>query len=326
MAPAPARLSLARAGLLAAALAVTAAACSDDGDPPLRRVAVDGGTASVAGLAPVVVEAVAGDDVVIRNANTSDTGAPSHLFVAAPADALPPLFVGQRGGAVPNSGVWGACRGGDASKVAGTCPVPPVEGPARWDGRAYLSTGQLLPGEEAVVPLDEDIAPGRHRLVCALHPELTVDIEVVERPGRAPAPRVDAAAATAEAARATPGAGRVTAGVLVGSPGAEVAAFVPELVRIRAGEPVTWTVGSRSPHTVELGLDSPPELVDTSAEEAVPSAPDRWDGRSPVRSGFLSTDRSAPGGSRFTFTFPRPGTYRYYCRFHPGMTGVVQVG
>jgi plastocyanin len=38
-----------------------------------------------------------------------------------------------------------------------------------------------------------------------------------------------------------------------------------------------------------------------------------------VRSQPLDTDQS------FSFTFTRPGTYKYFCSLHPHMTGIIVV-
>ena len=45
-----------------------------------------------------------------------------------------------------------------------------------------------------------------------------------------------------------------------------------------------------------------------------------------IESAFFSADVMPPGSS-FSFTFEKPGTYRYQCTFHhPAMNGVVIVG
>jgi amicyanin len=69
--------------------------------------------------------------------------------------------------------------------------------------------------------------------------------------------------------------------------------FSPQELRIKAGTTVTWTNEDDIPHTVV----SPPQ----------------------VRSKPLDTD------DMFSFTFARPGTYKYFCSLHPHMTGVVVV-
>lgn len=304
--------------VLAALIACSLSSCSN---APAERIAiVDGGTGRVAGLEPVRVEARSGDDVVIRNANSGEAS-PVHAFVS---QLGAPMFVPARGGVTPNSGVWGECRGGSAREALGTCPVAAIEGPARWDGSAYWSTGQILPGEERTVPLDPGIALGTHTLRCIFHPALTVQIAVVEAPVVQPPVGTDLerARATAYARRAR--GGRVDAGVIVRAPPAEVLDFHPQTIEIEVGDTVTWRAGSPSPHTVEFGAIEHVDLLDTTPPFTVPNVAGPWDGRSEVHSGFLSTDSSAPG-SRFSLTFARRGTYRYVCRFHREMTGTVRV-
>lgn len=68
--------------------------------------------------------------------------------------------------------------------------------------------------------------------------------------------------------------------------------FAPMAVTVAAGDSVTWRNLDEEPHTV-AGDD--------------------------FRSGGLDT------GGAFTFTFRKPGTYRYRCSIHPQMTGSVTV-
>jgi amicyanin len=69
--------------------------------------------------------------------------------------------------------------------------------------------------------------------------------------------------------------------------------FAPQELRVKAGTKVTWTNEDDIPHTVV----SPPQ----------------------VRSQPLDTDQT------FSFTFTRPGTYKYFCSLHPHMTGSIVV-
>ncbi len=71
-------------------------------------------------------------------------------------------------------------------------------------------------------------------------------------------------------------------------------AFGPNAITVTAGTTVTWTNQDNEPHSVVM--------VDQS-----------------FRSPPLDT------GDHFTHTFAAPGQYRYFCGFHPQMTGVVIV-
>lgn len=70
--------------------------------------------------------------------------------------------------------------------------------------------------------------------------------------------------------------------------------FAPATSSIHAGATITWTNMDDEPHTVvsDAGL---------------------------FRSGALDT------GESFSFTFDKPGTYRFVCSLHPQMVGTVIV-
>lgn len=72
-------------------------------------------------------------------------------------------------------------------------------------------------------------------------------------------------------------------------------AFNPDPVTIKAGESVTWTNQDSAPHTA-------------TAQD-----------RDVLQSGTLNQ------GESFTQTFDTPGTYEYFCEFHPDMKGVIIV-
>ncbi len=71
-------------------------------------------------------------------------------------------------------------------------------------------------------------------------------------------------------------------------------AFGPNAITVAAGTTVTWTNQDNEPHSVVM--------VDQS-----------------LRSPPMDT------GGHFAHTFATPGQYRYFCGFHPQMTGVVIV-
>jgi plastocyanin len=73
--------------------------------------------------------------------------------------------------------------------------------------------------------------------------------------------------------------------------------YLPRRVRIRAGQAVRWTDMDRAPHTA------------TAEEHAA---------------GAFETGRVSSGASA-TVVFRKPGSYPYYCRFHPFMVGTVEV-
>jgi plastocyanin len=72
--------------------------------------------------------------------------------------------------------------------------------------------------------------------------------------------------------------------------------FQPKILEIAPGTTVTWQNNDDVPHT--------------ASSTASPPAFD---------SGALDTDDT------FSFTFAAPGTYPYFCKVHPHMTGMVVV-
>jgi plastocyanin len=70
--------------------------------------------------------------------------------------------------------------------------------------------------------------------------------------------------------------------------------FAPTSLKIKAGTAVTWINQDEEPHTVvsETGL---------------------------FRSGGVDTNDT------FTYTFEKPGTYRFVCTIHPRMVGTIVV-
>ena len=279
-------------------------------------------------VGPNTVEARPGDTIRVHHEGELDPDeevAVTHAFVSSPPGEIPPLFVGGAGGVSPNPAVWGACNGGEPSPTLTSCPVLSDEAPQGWDGRSYWSLGASVPGEERDLPLTGDIAEGTYSFVCALHPRLSLDIEVTSSPQQVspdPQPDLDAIAAEAPAL----GSDRhVAAGFQVEDPPASVNLFSPAEVTITEGEKVTWSVDSSDPHDVVFG-ENMVELVDSSPAESVSNAPQgEWDGEGDLWSGFLSTDPSLPEGAAFSLRFGAPGRYPYQCRFHPNMTGVVVV-
>jgi YVTN family beta-propeller protein len=72
-------------------------------------------------------------------------------------------------------------------------------------------------------------------------------------------------------------------------------AFGPQAITIKAGDGVTWSNDDGAAHTVTFKNGSP------GAKSLAP-------------------------GANFTQAFDQPGTYEYFCSFHPYMTGRVVVG
>jgi plastocyanin len=72
--------------------------------------------------------------------------------------------------------------------------------------------------------------------------------------------------------------------------------FKPQNLSISVGTKVTWTNKDDVPHTA-TSSDTPPQFDSKT----------------------LDTD------GKFSFTFTKPGTFKYYCKVHPHMTGTITV-
>lgn len=73
-------------------------------------------------------------------------------------------------------------------------------------------------------------------------------------------------------------------------------AFSPKELTVAVGTTVTWTNKDEEPHTV-VNAASPPAFKSAALD----------------------------GGDKFSFTFTKPGTYRYFCSVHPFMVATVVV-
>ena len=73
-------------------------------------------------------------------------------------------------------------------------------------------------------------------------------------------------------------------------------AFSPPLLTVAPGTRVTWNNEDEEPHTVMSA-----------------------DGGQAFKSPALDT------GDKFSFTFDKPGTYKYFCSIHPHMIGTIVV-
>ena len=79
--------------------------------------------------------------------------------------------------------------------------------------------------------------------------------------------------------------------------------YVPAELTVEAGTTVTWMNEDFFGHTVTSG--EPGDRTDT------------FDG--------VMGEVAQAEGTSFSFTFDEPGTYPYFCRFHPRMVGTITV-
>lgn len=144
-----------------------------------------------------------------------------------------------------------------------------------------------------------------------------------------------------EAAAPAPREITITAGA--GQDVVAINSFFPTSVHVRAGDTVTWKVGSDEPHSATFlsGEPLPPDPIPVpgggptdimlNPQLAFPSrAPgtpvETYDGTGFRTSGFLSNGTVVPPLESFSLTFEKPGVYQYLCTIHPDtMKGEIVV-
>ena len=149
---------------------------------------------------------------------------------------------------------------------------------------------------------------GSFGYICRVHPDMTGTVKVVgagapaEQPADPPAAATPAPPATA---------------ALVAKPAAEAKhhevkiadfEYTPAKLSIALGDDVTWRwTGSDLNHSV------------TSKEGSA----ETFESHAGMKIGAVT---AAPAGGSFRHVFTREGTFAYFCRVHPGMTGEITVG
>lgn len=91
--------------------------------------------------------------------------------------------------------------------------------------------------------------------------------------------------------------------------------FYTASITIDAGDTITWGFPAGEPHTVTLlgHRKSLPPPTDPSVPR--PAGGSVYDGSTYTSSGFKLL------GGTYALTFPKPGTYKYYCLLHGGLKG-----
>ena len=89
------------------------------------------------------------------------------------------------------------------------------------------------------------------------------------------------------------------------------AKYVPDPVKIKVGDTVTWTDKGDTIHTATTDPSQAPD----KSWASVPAGAETWD------SGYLNS------GDTWSYTFKTPGTYKYFCTTHvkEGMKGEIDV-
>ena len=146
---------------------------------------------------------------------------------------------------------------------------------------------------------------GDYAYFCRVHPDMTGTVRVVASgaPDTQPANPVAAAPAPAPAQAVKPSRAAKTFAVKV----AEFA-FTPPNLSIALGDVVKWSwTGADVNHSVT----------------ATAGQAESFDSHPGLK---ISDITKAPAGGSFSHVFTHEGTFTYFCRVHPGMTGKVTVG
>lgn len=111
--------------------------------------------------------------------------------------------------------------------------------------------------------------------------------------------------------------------------------FYPDTITINEGDTIVWKLKSAEPHTVtfpQLG-HMPPQLTVLEGGSSnrlllnplavFPQGGNSYDGTNLTGSGQLDPGPQFP--KEYSLTFPRGGTYQYFCAFHSMMSGKVVV-
>jgi plastocyanin len=300
--------------------------------------------AEISAFLPQTITINAGDTIYFENMGfhtiTFLSGAETpKLFIPSPDPAMPPAAT------PPASGASAPVL------IANPAALFPAGGPS-YDGTGVVNSG---------VPLDPTAPPftltfttaGEYDYICLVHPKYMTGKVIVQEAGAALPMEQDGVDAQAqqELAAFTERAAAVWASVATPAAAAEVQvgpsdenvellAFVPNEVRIKAGEAVHWVYkGSMSPHTVTFlgGAEAVEDVLFTGGEAGPPtvvlnpnslfpsdSVGQPYSGEGLVNSGYLGAPTEVVGWDgyqrveTFDLTFAAPGEYKYYCILHAG--------
>lgn len=231
-------------------------------------------------------------------------------------------------------------------------PTHSGTGATTFDSNAYYNSGILGKGQSSDVDFPN---AGAFKFICLVHPFMEIDVDVTTSTAAVPAQAdIDKTATAARDAlitagtaiaksvqltKATSPSGAVTFNLLAGSGGAkaDVMQFLPQgALNISVGDTVHWSNPVFTPHTVTFlsGAAEPPVALPVGGNLAInpaavlPAGGATYDGTGIANSGFMDVTGQVPGGSEYSLTFTKAGTYTYICLLHAdqGMAGTIVVG
>lgn len=228
-------------------------------------------------------------------------------------------------------------------------PNPYPTAPVAYDGTGFVTSGliglgfiQGPPGTPQG-PTSFEIKftkAGSYNFYCAIHPNMTGKLTVVDSGTVSKQADLDAAGAAtyatelsaikgvaaglnkpATVAKQADGSNLYTVVIAGETQNADAMQYFPPSVNVTAGDSVKFASSVHTPHTVTFG---PPPPGDPFAAPPT-SLPNGYDGTGTANSGIVGID--FPAGLSYTIKFTKAGTYNYGCLLHQqeGMVGSVVV-
>ena len=226
-------------------------------------------------------------------------------------------------------------------------PTNTSSAPANFDPHTYFNSGFMFKDASTDVTFN---VIGDFKFICLFHAGMELNVSVVGTPvtiatqdtldktGKAQSDGFitagKALAAGITQTKVTDAGGTSTWNMQVGltQGQADVVQFLPAgPLKINTGDSVKWTSITDTPHTVTFGEPFNPivtlgQYTTFSPAAALPSGGSTFSGGS-ANSGLMDKSGQVPGGSAYTLTFTKAGTYTYVCLLHAdqGMAGTIVV-
>jgi plastocyanin len=227
-------------------------------------------------------------------------------------------------------------------------PVPFPTAPVNYDGTGFITSGLIgtgyIPGPPGTPqgPTSFSVKftkAGAYDFYCAIHPNMTGKITVVDSGTVSKQADLDAAAAAtysselsaikavaaglnkpATVAKQADGSNLYTVVVAGETQNADAMQYFPPAVNVTAGDSVKFASDVHTPHTVTFGPPPPGDPFEAPATDL----PNGYAGGA-ANSGIIGID--FPGGLSYTMKFVKAGTFNYGCLLHQqeGMVGSVIV-
>lgn len=283
--------------------------------PQTRTINVGGGGSGVAanGFFPNLITINKGDTINFSNPYEelhTATFVPQNPPTAAPALLIGPNF-----------------------NPLAQNPTNTSIGSTDLDPHEYYNSGFLFKGDADDVTFNLN---GSYNFLCLLHPGMEVTVNVVQEPitidsqetldalGVKQRDRYIGAGvaitAAATTTKVTDSSGASTWDIAVGATEGltDVMLFLPAApLKISTGDTVKWTSPTDTPHTVTFG-DAPSPINDAGTgfgAGAFPAGGSTYSGGY-ANSGVMDRSGAVPGGSSYSLTFTKAGTYTYVCLLH----------